>query len=155
MEAAIYVIEPSATIRSLSRAGTLMTIAIVWATMRLIDIIFSWLRGRLIKNGQEAASVLLRPVRTFTKIVIVILFALLWLDNIGFDISTLLAGLGIGGLAVALAAQDTLKNFIASIMILLDKPYNVSQRIVVGGHDGVVEEIGLRSTKMRLLICKS
>jgi len=105
----------------------------------------------LLKAGQDAASVLLQPVRTFSKIVIVIVFALLWLDNVGFDVSTLLAGLGVGGLAVALAAQDTLKNLIASIMILLDKPYRVGQRIVVKGHDGVVEEIGLRSTKMRLL----
>ncbi len=151
VRAGIYFIGPSATIRSLNQAGTFMTIAFAWATMRLIDIVFSWWRGRLIKRGQDAASVLLQPVKTFTKIVIVILFALLWLDNIGFDVSTLLAGLGVGGLAVALAAQDTLKNFIASIMILLDKPYNVGQRIVVKGHDGVVEEIGLRSTKMRLL----
>ena len=128
-----------------------MTIAVAWATMRLVDIVFSWWRERLIKGGQEAASVLLQPVRTLAKIVIVIFFSLLWLDNIGFDVSTLLAGLGVGGLAVALAAQDTLKNFIASIMILLDKPYKVGQRIVVKGHDGVVEEIGLRSTKMRLL----
>jgi MscS family membrane protein len=149
--AGIYVIGPSATIRSLNRAGTLMIIAVAWATMRLVDILFSWWRKRLIKGGQEAASVLLQPVRTLVKIAIVILFSLLWLDNIGFNVSTLLAGLGVGGLAVALAAQDTLKNFIASIMILLDKPYKVGHRIVVKGHDGVVEEIGLRSTKMRLL----
>jgi MscS family membrane protein len=76
---------------------------------------------------------------------------LILLDNLGFRVSTLLAGLGVGGLAVALAAQDTLKNLLGSIMILLDKPYKVGQRIVVKGHDGVVEEIGLRSTKMRLL----
>jgi MscS family membrane protein len=53
--------------------------------------------------------------------------------------------------AFALAAQDVLKNFLGSIMILLDKPYQVGHRIVVSGHDGIVEEIGLRSTKMRLL----
>ena len=57
----------------------------------------------------------------------------------------------LGGLAVALAAQDTLKNLLGSIMILLDKPYRVGQRIVAKGHDGIVEEIGLRSTRLRLL----
>jgi MscS family membrane protein len=150
-EAAMYFIGQSATIRSLNRAATLMTIVFAWATMRLMDIIFSWWKERLMKSGQDAAAVLLQPVKTFTKIVIVILYTLLWLDNIGFDVSTLLAGLGVGGLAVALAAQDTLKNFIASVMILLDKPYKVGQRIVVKGHDGVVEEIGLRSTKIRML----
>ena len=147
----IHIIGPSATIQSAFRAGTLLTIAFAYASMLLIDIVFYWWRKRLLKAGQDTASVLLQPVRTFSKIVIVLLFVLLWLNNIGYNVSTVLAGLGIGGLAVALAAQDTLKNLIASIMILLDKPYRVGQRIVVKGHDGIVEEIGLRSTKMRLL----
>jgi MscS family membrane protein len=147
----IYIIGPSATLRSTVRAGTLLTIAFAWAAVRLIDIVYNWWRGRLLKAEQDAAAILLQPVRTFSKIIIIIFFALLWFDNIGFNVSTLLAGLGVGGLAVALAAQDTLKNLIASITILLDKPYQVGQRIVAKGHDGVVEEIGLRSTKMRLL----
>lgn len=69
----------------------------------------------------------------------------------GIPITTLLAGAGVGGLAVALAAQDTLKNLFGSLMITLDKPYRVGDRIVVKGYDGVVEEIGLRSSKIRLL----
>ena len=147
----IHIIGPSATLQTAIRSGTLLIIAVAYASVRLIDIVINWWKKRLEKAGQEAASVLLQPVKTFTKIIIVLLFIILWLDNIGFNISTLIAGLGVGGLAVALAAQDTLKNFFASIMILLDKPYKVGQRIVVRGHDGVVEEIGLRSTKMRLL----
>jgi MscS family membrane protein len=95
--------------------------------------------------------VLLRPARTAIRVSLVVVAVLFWLDNIGLKVSTLLAGLGVGGLAVALAAQDTLKNLLGSIMILLDKPYRVGQRIFVKGHDGVVEEIGLRSTRMRLL----
>jgi MscS family membrane protein len=146
----VQIIGPSATLQSMFRSGTLLIIAFAYAGILIIDIVFNWWGERLRKTGQEAAA-LLRPVKTFFKIVIVLLFALLWLDNIGFNVSTLLAGLGVGGLAVALAAQDTLKNFIGSIMILLDKPYRVGQRIIVKGHDGVVEEIGLRSTKMRLL----
>ena len=85
------------------------------------------------------------------SIIIILMTTLVWLSNIGFNISALLTGLGVGGIAVALAAQDTLKNFFASIMILLDKPYQIGHRIVVKGHDGLVEDIGLRSTKMRLL----
>jgi MscS family membrane protein len=57
----------------------------------------------------------------------------------------------VGGIAFALAAQDTLKNLIGSVIILLDRPYTVGQRVIVAGHDGEVEEIGLRSTKLRLL----
>jgi MscS family membrane protein len=141
----------SATLRSVLRAGTVMTIVVAWTVIRLIDLIFDWWTERLEKGGQDASTVLLRPVRQILKIVVVLLAVLLWLDNIGYNVSALLAGLGVGGLAVALAAQDTLKNFLGSIMVLLDKPYQVGQRILVKGHDGVVEEIGLRSTKMRLL----
>lgn len=70
---------------------------------------------------------------------------------LGVPLTTLLAGAGVGGLALALAAQDMLKNFFGSLMIVLDKPFRVGERIVTQGYDGVVEEIGLRSTKLRLL----
>jgi MscS family membrane protein len=103
------------------------------------------------KSEQEEAIVLMQPVKKIINIFVIVMAVLLWLDNIGFNISTLLAGLGVGGVAIALASQDTLKNFIGSVMILLDKPYKIGQRIVVRGHDGIVEHIGLRSTRMRLL----
>ncbi len=148
---AVNIIGSSMTIRSILRAGTILTIAFAWASMRAVDIAFGWWAERLRQRDQESAIFLLQPVKNILKILIAILAGLLWLDNIDFDVGTILAGLGVGGLAVALAAQDTLKNFFGSIMILLDKPYQVGQRIVVKGHDGIVEEIGLRSTKMRLL----
>jgi MscS family membrane protein len=141
----------SATLRKAEKAGTLYIIITVWFACRLVDLIIKWMTERFIKSGQESSTVLLRPLRTALKIVIIIVAAVAWLDSVGFHVTTLLAGLGVGGLAVALACQDTLKNLIGSVMILLDKPYRVGQRIVVKGHDGVVEEIGLRSTKLRLL----
>jgi MscS family membrane protein len=122
-----------------------------WTAIRLVDLIVFWWEERLRRSEREDAIVLLRPARTAIRVVLLISAVLFWLDNIGLKVSTLLAGLGVGGLAVALAAQDTLKNLLGSIMILLDKPYKVGQRIVVKGHDGIVEEIGLRSTRMRLL----
>ena len=70
---------------------------------------------------------------------------------LGIPLTTLLAGAGVGGLTIALAAQDTLRNLFGSMMILLDKPFRVGERIVAQGYDGVVQEIGLRSTKLRLL----
>jgi len=73
------------------------------------------------------------------------------LQQIGFSLATVIAGAGVTGLAVALAAQSTLRNIFGSLMILLDKPFRVGQRIIVGDHDGSVEEIGLRSTRIRLL----
>ena len=73
------------------------------------------------------------------------------LSRMGVPLATVLTGAGVTGLAVALAAQESLRNIFGSMMLLLDKPFQVGQRINVRGHDGTVEEIGLRSTKIRLL----
>ena len=72
-------------------------------------------------------------------------------SQIGLPLVGVLAGVGVGGLAIALAAQDSLKNLLGSLMIFMDQPYTPGQRIVVEGHDGFVEQIGLRSTKIRML----
>jgi len=66
-------------------------------------------------------------------------------------ITSIIAGLGIGGLALALAAQDTVKNFFGSVVLFVDKPFEMGDRIVVEGQDGSVEEVGFRSTKIRTL----
>jgi MscS family membrane protein len=71
---------------------------------------------------------------------------------LGFPLTTLIAGAGIGGLAIALSAQNLLKGLFGTVTILTDKPFRVGERIIVKGHDGVVEEIGLRSTKVRGLL---
>tara|TARA_B100001287_G_scaffold99049_1_gene83294 strand:+ start:18711 stop:19757 length:1047 start_codon:yes stop_codon:yes gene_type:complete len=83
--------------------------------------------------------------------IIWVLGIIIGLDNIGFDITAMIAGLGIGGLALALAAQDSVKNIFAGIMIFLDKPFRLNDRIQINGHDGSVEEVGLRSTRIRTL----
>jgi MscS family membrane protein len=65
--------------------------------------------------------------------------------------SSLIAGLGIGGFALGLAAQDSLKNFFGSMMIFADQPFELGDRIVIDGHDGPVEGVGFRSTRIRTL----
>ena len=72
-------------------------------------------------------------------------------QHLGVPLSSLLAGAGVVGMALALSAQDVLKNVFGSIMLIMDKPFSVGERIKVKQYDGVVEEIGLRSTKIRLL----
>jgi MscS family membrane protein len=81
----------------------------------------------------------------------VVLAGVLILDLLGFDISTFVAGLGLAGLALALAAQDTLQNVFAGVTIILDKPFDVGDRILTNGIDGVVEDINFRSTRIRTL----
>jgi MscS family membrane protein len=141
----------SMTVRTIFRVDPVLPFVMTWTAIRLVDLIVFWWGERLKRSDREDAVVLLRPARTAIRVTLVTAALLFWLDNIGFKVSTLLAGFGVGGLAVALAAQDTLKNLLGSIMILLDKPYKVGQRIVANGHDGIVEEIGLRSTRIRLL----
>ncbi|TWU14581.1 Low conductance mechanosensitive channel YnaI [Symmachiella macrocystis] len=104
-----------------------------------------WIQPR----GLDAQFV--RLVSRVASIVAAIIVFLEGGQRFGIPLSTLLASAGVGGLAVALAAQDTLKNVFGSVMITLDKPYRVGERIVTKGYDGLVEEIGLRSTKIRLL----
>jgi MscS family membrane protein len=141
----------SMTVRTIFRFDPVLPFVMTWTAVRLVDLIVFWWGERLKRSEREDAIVLLRPARTAIRVTLVVVAVLFWFDNIGLKVSTLLAGLGVGGLAFALAAQDTLKNLLGSIMILLDKPYKVGQRIVAKGHDGIVEEIGLRSTRIRLL----
>lgn len=73
------------------------------------------------------------------------------LNNVGVNVGTLIAGLSIGGLAFALAAQDTIKNIYGGFTIFTDRPFRIGDRIKVDGFDGFVEEIGIRSTRIRTL----
>jgi MscS family membrane protein len=146
-----YFVTPSSSIRSFSELQTLRLLSVIWLLFSLIEMVKDYTAKILEKKGLQNASVLLRPARTMVRISIIILVGLIWLDNMGVSIATALTGLGVGGLAFALAAQDTLKNLIGSVIIFLDKPFAVGERIIVAGHDGEVEEMGLRSTKLRLL----
>lgn len=144
-------VTPSATMRAFVKLQTLQLIILLWLIFKLIDIGKELIARRMCNKGQEGSIVLLQPAGTMLRITMAVLVALIWLDNAGVHIGTVLTGLGVGGIAFALAAQDTLKNLIGGVIIFLDKPFSVGQRILVNGHDGEVEEIGVRSTKMRLL----
>ncbi|NIT13094.1 MAG: mechanosensitive ion channel, partial [Candidatus Dadabacteria bacterium] len=86
-----------------------------------------------------------------SKIALWLLISLLILDNLGFNVTALIAGLGIGGIAVALALQNVLGDLIASLSIILDKPFVVGDFIVLDGYMGSVEHIGLKTTRLRSL----
>jgi len=88
-------------------------------------------------------------LRKTLRILVVIFGTWAFTETIGWNITGIIAGLSLGGLAVALAAQDTLKNVFGSMMILLDKPFKIGDWIVTDGIEGKVEEIGFRSTRIR------
>ena len=104
---------------------------------------------KIIPEGIQAAYI--RGVFSIVGFILMALIIIYGLSRVGVSLTTLLAGAGIGGIAIALAARSTLENVIASFTIFADKPYKVGQRVTVMGQDGTVESIGLRSTKIRLL----
>ncbi len=132
--------------------GLLATLAVVIFVYRLVDIIVHELSRIAQREDNLMDQTFVQMIRVFSRLLVIIVGAIYVLRALtGKPLSALLAGLGIGGLAVALAAQDTLKNFFGSIMIMLDKPFDVGQRITLDGVDGVVENIGFRSTRVRTL----
>ena len=119
---------------------------------RIIDAVISEVILPISEKSETSFDNHLIPViQKAVRAIIWSLGVVVGLDNIGFDITAMIAGLGIGGLALALAAQDSVKNIFAGIMIFLDKPFKIKDRIKIDGHDGVVEEVGLRSTRIRTL----
>ncbi len=113
----------------------------------LIELAASTERAKRRPSDFHLATLGIRVV----SIIAIIAVLLQGMYLMGFSLATILAGAGVTGLAVALAAQNTLRNVFGSLMLLLDKPFEVGQRIRLRGYDGVVEDIGMRSTRLRLL----
>lgn len=121
----------------------------------LILLIFKLLAESIVSspkiNPADIQASYIRAVFTVLGFLLATIIFIYGLSRVGVSLAPLLAGVGIGGFAIALAARPTLENIIGSFMIFADKPFKVGQRIKVTGYDGTVEEIGLRSTKIRLL----
>ncbi len=132
--------------------SVLFTFAVTFFIYSLVDVLDFAITHFTAKTHTKMDDMMAPMVRKSLRIMIVIL-ALVQVAQILSDkpITSILAGLGVGGLAVALAAQETIKNFFGSLVIFADKPFELGERIVVGGHDGTIEEVGFRSTRIRTL----
>ncbi len=131
-------------------AGTTVAFSLVifWGLLRAFDA--------LLDHAQEVATQRNMSVSAFmpwikkTLITLFVIFGVLMVvQSLGYDVKALLAGLGIGGLAFALAAQDTIANLFGSIVVAIDQPFKLGEAVKIGANEGVVEDIGLRSTKLR------
>jgi len=138
-------------VKAVTEGSTLLTLAICWVLFRFVDLMKTTLADKFIAQDKPLAVYLLRPAGTVIKLIIFIIATLNWLENLGFNASTLLAGLGIGGLAIALAAQKTVENIIGAITLYTSAPVKIGNFCRFGNSFGVVEEIGLRSTRIRTL----
>ena len=121
----------------------------VWAAYRLVDLAASYFASLAERTESKFDDLLVPMLRRALKI-IVIAFGLLFIaDNLNIDITSLLAGLGIGGVAFALAAKDTVENLFGSLTVMFDKPFEIGDWIKIGDLEGTVEEVGFRSTRIR------
>jgi len=108
-------------------------------------------KAKRLEKSQSVDQHLVRLAVRLLSIIAAVVIVIEGLQEIGFSLATVVAGASVTGLAVALAAQDTLKNIFGGLMLSLDKPFIPGQRVVMKGHDGEIEEIGLRSVKIRTL----
>jgi MscS family membrane protein len=130
----------------------LYIVAVGWFLYNLVELVEIALRRMAGRTRSTLDDQLVPLVRKTLRLFLVVVLALFTAENIfKADIGAWLAGLGIAGLAVSLAAQDSLKNLFGSVTIFLDRTYMVGELISFDGHTGTVESIGFRSTKMRTL----
>ncbi|MFT4624036.1 MAG: MscS family membrane protein [Myxococcota bacterium] len=127
----------------------LFYVALTFLAYRFATVVSDFGKKRVQDTDLDINVQLINLMRQTVKIVAVVFCVLLAAQNMGIDVFSLIAGLGIGGLAVALAAKDSLANFFGSVMIMLDQPFRIGDWVVVKSSEGTVEEIGFRSTKIR------
>jgi MscS family membrane protein len=126
-------------------------VAVGWLSFRLVDVGGESIHQHLIARGQAAATAIVPLGRRTAKVALAALVFLAVLDELGVNVAALLAGLGVGGLAVALAAKTTVENFFGGVSVVADRPVSVGDFCRFGSWLGTVEDIGLRSTRVRTL----
>ncbi len=136
----------------LSTAAVLQVLALGYVAYAFVEVLDRWMRAAAARTASRLDDMLAPMVRKSLRVTIVVL-TLVQVAQVLSDkpITSILAGLGVGGLAVALAGQETIKNFFGSLVLLADKPFELSDRVVIDGHDGTVETVGFRSTRVRTL----
>jgi MscS family membrane protein len=128
---------------------TAIILDVTWLALRVIGALSDYFAKVAGRTGTNLDDQLVPLIRKSLKIFIGVLASVFLIQSWGYSVASLLAGLGIGGLAVALAAKDTVSNLFGSLTILLDRPFVVGDWIETDNAEGVVEEIGFRSTRIR------
>lgn len=140
---------PSLVLSTLEVA--VLVAAAAWAAMRAIDLVADLHRVGAFSAGGHPVAPLISIGSRLAKACVVAIAIATALGNAGFDVTALLAGLGIGGIAVALAAQRSLENLFGGITLLVDRPVRIGELCRIGDRIGRIEEIGPRSTRFRTL----
>lgn len=130
-----------------------LALTFTWLIARLLDAL---VQEYLIPRAERQETVVIESqlvpvIRSSIKLLIWGMGLVLAMNNAGYNVGALLAGIGIGGLALAMAAKDTVANVFGGITVFSDKPFKAGDRIRIEGHDGTVKEIGIRSTRIQTL----
>ena len=149
--AALKVLKLSETAdRSIGYGSTVaFSLVIFWGLLRAFNAIIDH-AAEIAKEKQMGIAAFMPWIKKSLVAVFVVVGGLMIIQSLGYNVSTILQGLGIGGLAFALAAQDTIANLFGSIVVAIDQPFKVGETVKIGANQGMVEDIGLRSTKIRL-----
>jgi MscS family membrane protein len=126
-------------------------VAVVLLLWQLLVVVTRFFEKRLTNHRNQAGVSAILFLRRTAKVALIILGLILILDTVGFDVTTGLAALGIGGIALALGAQKTVENFVGSVTLIADQPIRVGDYCKVGDIAGTVEQIGMRSTRIRTI----
>ena len=148
--AALKVLKLSETAdRAIGHGSTVaFSLVIFWGLLRAFDAIIDH-AAEIAREKQMGIAALMPWIKKSLMAMFVIVGGLMTVQSLGYNVSTILQGLGIGGLAFALAAQDTIANLFGSIVVAIDQPFKVGEVVRIGTSEGKVEDIGLRSTKIR------
>ncbi len=150
--AALKVLKLSETADQSIAAGSTVAFSMVifWGLLRAFDAIIDH-AAEIAKVKQMGIAAFMPWIKKSLIAVFVVVGTLMIVQSLGYNVSTILQGLGIGGLAFALAAQDTIANLFGSLVVAIDQPFKIGETVKIGTHTGTVEDIGLRSTKIRLI----
>ncbi|WP_438970427.1 mechanosensitive ion channel family protein [Methylophaga sp.] len=127
----------------------LVSLSGIWSAFRVVDIFDALWTNKALQTSNKFDDLLVPMISKSMKVFVVVIGIVFAADNLNIDVTSLLAGLGLGGLAFALAAKDLLGNFFGSITVLLDRPFSIGDWVVIGDIEGMVEEVGFRSTRVR------
>lgn len=140
---------PAAARITATGLNVLTTLVVIWMAFRFVDVARLTLSNRSWAKDRPATLSLLAMGARIAKLLIVVFAVITALAALGVPVASLVAGLGIGGLAVALAAQKTIANLFGALSIGVDRPFREGDVVKVGEVEGTVEAIGLRSTRIR------
>ena len=148
----VYIGMPEFIFSMLRLIGLLLiTIGVTWLAYNVINLIMKVLHYRTSRTETDIDDILVSLIGSTLKIIVIIVGFFVAADIVAIPYQTVIAGLGIGGLAFAIAAKDTIANFFGSAIILADRPFVQGDEVKIGEYFGVVTHVGIRSTRIRTL----